>query len=186
MLNVGSALIGATAIVASLVLFATQVNVERLPHRLFHRLSKDLKLLGAFGSAFILAIVVTILSTFIDHEKLAIVVIIALLAIVFILYLFFCMPMGEHSTSSTLYSSFADSGKPLAKNFRVGLDGLSVCHLFLRGKKRMRVSRHYTSTPRTIRLAWAFSPSLNYWTDGAKRAIGHAMSFARHYAEQGD
>ena len=36
MLNVGSALIGATAIVASLVLFATQVNVERLPHRLLH------------------------------------------------------------------------------------------------------------------------------------------------------
>ena len=88
MLNVGSALIGATAIVASLVLFATQVNVERLPHGLFHRLSKDHKLLGAFGLAFILAIVVTTLSTFIDHGKLAIVVIIALLAIVFILYLF--------------------------------------------------------------------------------------------------
>ena len=87
-LNVGSALIGAAAIVASLVLFSMQVNVDRLPHRLFHSLSKDLKLLGAFASAFILAIAVAILSTFIDHEKLATVVTIASSATVLILILF--------------------------------------------------------------------------------------------------
>ena len=35
LLNLGSALIGASVIVTSLVLFAIQVNVERMPHGLF-------------------------------------------------------------------------------------------------------------------------------------------------------
>lgn len=43
-LNIGSALIGAAAIVTSLVLFAMQVNIERMPHGLFRRLSADRKL----------------------------------------------------------------------------------------------------------------------------------------------
>ena len=50
-LNAGTALIGAAAIVTSLVLFAMQVNIERMPHGLFRRLSADLKLLGAFAFA---------------------------------------------------------------------------------------------------------------------------------------
>jgi len=49
-LNAGTALIGAAAIVTSLVLFAMQVNIERMPHGLFRRLSADRKLLGAFAS----------------------------------------------------------------------------------------------------------------------------------------
>lgn len=53
-LGVGSALIGAAAIVASLVLFAMQVNVERMPHGLFRRLSSDPKLLSYFALAFVL------------------------------------------------------------------------------------------------------------------------------------
>ena len=37
--TVGGALLGATAIVSSLVLFSMQVNIERMPHGLFRRLS---------------------------------------------------------------------------------------------------------------------------------------------------
>ena len=48
LLNVGTALIGVAAIVTSLVLFAMQVNIERMPHGLFRRLSTDRRLLGAF------------------------------------------------------------------------------------------------------------------------------------------
>ena len=39
--TVGGALLGATAIVSSLVLFSMQVNVDRMPHGLFRRLSGD-------------------------------------------------------------------------------------------------------------------------------------------------
>ena len=185
MLNVGSALIGATAIVASLVLFATQVNVERLPHGLFHRLSKDYKLLGAFGSAFILAIVVTILSTFIDHEKLAIVVIIALLAIVFILYLF----LYAYGRALNLINPLQQL-RILRQTTRKELQGWARraqrISPLLEGEEENEsiTSLHVDSTHDSARMA--FFSLATYWTDGAKRAIGHAMSFARHYAEQGD
>lgn len=58
LVGTGTALIGGTAIAASLVLFAMQVNVERLPFGLFRRLSSDLKLLLSFAGSFGLAICV--------------------------------------------------------------------------------------------------------------------------------
>ena len=54
--TLGGALLGAAAIVSSLVLFSMQVNVERMPHGLFRRLSADGQLLGAFAGSFLLAI----------------------------------------------------------------------------------------------------------------------------------
>lgn len=53
--GVGGALIGAAAIAFTLILFAMQVNVERMPHGLFRRLSSDRRLLGAFVISFGLA-----------------------------------------------------------------------------------------------------------------------------------
>ena len=88
LLNVGTALIGAAAIVTSLVLFAMQVNIERMPHGLFRRLSADRRLLGAFAVAFLLAIAVATLSTFSELDKLAYVVLSAAWAVLFILLLF--------------------------------------------------------------------------------------------------
>ena len=87
-LGTGSALIGAAAIVTSLVLFAMQVNIERMPHGLFRRLSADPKLLGAFALAFLLAIGVATLSTLVDQARLAHVVLAALWAVLCILILF--------------------------------------------------------------------------------------------------
>ena len=185
MLNVGSALIGATAIVASLVLFATQVNVERLPHGLFHRLSKDHKLLGAFGLAFILAIVITTLSTFIDHGKLAIVVIIALLAIVFILYLFL-YAYGRALDLINPLQQLRRLRKTTCKELQAWTRRAQRMTPFLEGGEESKsiASLHVDSTHDLARMG--FFSLATYWTDGAKRAIGHAMSFARHYAEQGD
>ena len=57
-LQLGAALLGASAIVASFVLFAMQVNVERLPHGLFRRLSEDKRLLLSFAGAFLASIMV--------------------------------------------------------------------------------------------------------------------------------
>lgn len=62
LLTLGGALIGAAAIVSSLVLFAMQVNVERMPHGLFRRLSADRRLLSAFAATFVLAVIIASLS----------------------------------------------------------------------------------------------------------------------------
>ena len=67
-LSLGSALIGATAIAFSLIMFAMQVNVERMPHGLFRKFSSDLKLLGAFTSTFSLAFIITTFSLIPDKS----------------------------------------------------------------------------------------------------------------------
>src|SRR5271167_4529840 len=58
LMQVGGALIGGTTIAFSLVLFAMQVNIERMPHGLFRKLSSDPRLLGAFVTTFLLAILI--------------------------------------------------------------------------------------------------------------------------------
>jgi hypothetical protein len=61
-LGIGQAMIGATAIAGTFVLFAMQVNIERLPYGLFRRFSSDRKLLAAFMISIVIAIVLTCFS----------------------------------------------------------------------------------------------------------------------------
>ncbi|MGL6160202.1 hypothetical protein [Microbulbifer sp.] len=183
-LNIGSALIGAAAIVTSLVLFAMQVNIERMPHGLFRRLSADLKLLGAFALALLLAISIATLSTFVDQARFAYVVLGASWAVVFILISFMYAyrralllinPMKQlgiliHDTRKELrtWARRAQRAKPLLECE----EGASATS---------------SSPGSTHNLAHtAFFQINNRWTDDAKRATRHAMSFARRYAEQGD
>ncbi|MGL5470485.1 MAG: DUF2254 family protein, partial [Shewanella sp.] len=70
-LTLGGALIGATAIAFSLIMFAMQVNVERMPHGLFRRFSSDVKLLGAFVATFSLAAIIAGLSLIPDKSWVA-------------------------------------------------------------------------------------------------------------------
>ncbi|MBM3581350.1 MAG: hypothetical protein FJX37_05220, partial [Alphaproteobacteria bacterium] len=72
--TLGGALTAASAIVFSLIIFAIQVNVERLPHRLFQKLGSDPKLFLAFISTFLLAVGIASLSLFSEKSWLAIVI----------------------------------------------------------------------------------------------------------------
>ncbi len=153
-LGTGSALISAAAIVMSLVLFAMQVNIERMPHGLFRRLSADLKLLGAFALAFLLAIGVATLSTFVDQARLAHVVLAASGAVVFILILF----MYAYRRALVLINPLKqleilihDTRKELGP----GLDGLSGRCLSSCAKK-VRVPRRHPRTPHTT---WPAQPT---------------------------
>ena len=183
-LNTGSALIGAAAIVASLVLFATQVNIERMPHGLFRHLSEDRRLLGAFLLAFILAIAVTILSGFVEQFRLAPIVLTVSWFVVFILYSFvyayrralvLINPLEQlrilnlrASKELRTWARWAKWAKPLLESE----ESTSIAH---------------TSKESTHDLTrTAFFQINSQWADGAKRAILHVMSFARRYAEQGD
>ena len=55
---VGSAMVGAPAIAFSLIMFALQTNIERMPHSRFFQFSFDVKLLVLFGTAVFLSLVV--------------------------------------------------------------------------------------------------------------------------------
>ncbi|WJD67800.1 hypothetical protein QQ994_14240 [Pseudomonas asiatica] len=54
----GSALIGSATIAFSLVVFAMQINVERMPHGLFRQLSSDRRLLFSFLGSFLVALLI--------------------------------------------------------------------------------------------------------------------------------
>ena len=87
-LAVGTALIGATAIAFSLVMFAMQVNVERMPHGLFQRLSSDVRILAAFVGSFLFAILLACISLISDKSWIALVVVVSIWTIALILALF--------------------------------------------------------------------------------------------------
>ena len=183
-LNVGSALIGAAAIVTSLVLFAMQVNIERMPHGLFRRLSADRKLLGAFALAFLLAIGVATLSTFVDQARLAQVVLAASWAVAFILISF----MYAYRRALVLINPLQQLGiliQDTRKELRTwARRAQRAMPLLERDESASATSSPSDSTHDLARTA--FFQINNRWIDGTKRAVRHAMSFARRYAEQGD
>ena len=181
-LNVGGALIGAAAIVTSLVLFAMQVNIERMPHGLFRRLSADSKLLGAFALAFLLAIGIAILSTIVSSDWLAYVVLTALWSLVFILIsfmyayrraLFLINPLRQleillYTTRNELrvWARRAQRATPLLE--------------------QEESAEGATRTPSGSTHDLARMEFFKISNNGTKRALQHAISFARRYAEQGD
>ena len=181
-LNVGGALIGAAAIVTSLVLFAMQVNIERMPHGLFRRLSADSKLLGAFALAFLLAIGIAALSTIVSSDWLAYVVLTALWSLVFILIsfmyayrraLFLINPLRQleillYTTRNELrvWARRAQRARPLLE--------------------QEESAEGATPTPSGSTHDLACMEFFKISNNGTKRALQHAISFARRYAEQGD
>ena len=183
-LNIGSALIGAAAIVTSLVMFAIQVNIERMPHGLFRQLSADKNLIGAFALAFLLAIAIATSSTFTTSTNLSIVVLVTFWLILAILLLFFYA-----------YRRALNLVNPLKQ-----LGFLSTA-----AQKEIKIwgrrAEHAKSIPQQEKTEETPPPPLNsthdvtraayfllnsHWTDGAKLSIRHAMSFAQRYAKQGD
>ena len=183
-LNLGSALIGATAIVTSLVLFAMQVNIERMPHGLFRRLSADRKLLGTFAVAFCLAIGVATLSVYIEQTRLAIVVIVSFWAIVLILILF----MYAYQRALILINPLQQLGILLSdtqKELRTWARRAKRAMPLLEREEISDTKSSLMDTTYDIARTVYFQTN-SHWIGGAQRAIRHAMSFARRYAEQGD
>lgn len=86
---IGGAMIGATTIVASFILFAMQVNVERLPYTLFYRFSSDGRLLRSFAAAFLLSIGLVSLAFANDPSYSAHIILAGLVALALILRLLF-------------------------------------------------------------------------------------------------
>lgn len=87
--GVGLGMVGATAIAASFIVFALQVNVERLPHGLFRKFSVDARLLWSVAASLLLAIGGTALSLVTDDDYLAAAVLCGGLGLATILRLLF-------------------------------------------------------------------------------------------------
>lgn len=183
-LNLGSTLIGAAAIVSSLVMFAMQVNIERMPHGLFRRLSADSKLLGAFAGAFILAIGVAALSVLTEKSWLAVVVLAAGWGIAFILVLF----LYAYRRALSLINPLQQLGiviEDARKGLRVWVRRAQRAAPLLEPKEIPKEAPSPLNPTHDVARTAYFQLN-SHWTYSAKRSINHAMSFARRYAEQGD
>jgi hypothetical protein len=179
--QLGAALIGAVAIVASLVLFAMQVNIERMPHGLFRRLSSDARLMGTFAGAFVLAMAVGCMGFAVNANGVGYVVVSAIYASGLVLLLF----LLAYRRALTLVN-------PLRQ-----LELLVAAAAYDLGKWNKRANRSRpllvdTSAERSRNdsqqdmakvLFFRANPG---WTSEAEQQVKHAGSFARRYSEVGD
>jgi hypothetical protein len=179
----GGALVGATAIGFSVVMIAVQLNFARMPHGLFRKLSSDFRLLAAFAMTFLLTICVSALSLVPDASWTAVALISATWATILILLLFFygyrrALDLINPTVQLRLVAATAQ--KDLRRWPRRAQRMASLSNAPAKGKKEDDHSSKH-DLPRL-----AFFKANPQWISEARRAMAHAVSFARRYAEQGD
>jgi hypothetical protein len=176
--STGGALVGATAIGFSVVMVAVQLNFARMPHGLFRRLTSDPRLLGAFAATFLLGIGVSALSLMPDASWVALALTAAAWGTLLILYLFL------HGYWRALHLL-----NPAVQLGFISEDAQKDLQRWSRRAERLAPLlpfRHDGAPPKLDLRRLAFYKANPQWTVQAKRAVAHAISFARRYAEQND
>ncbi len=183
LLALGGALVGAAAIVSSLVLFAMQVNVERMPHGLFRRLSADLRLFSAFAATFILSVVITSLSLLVSLQRVGLIAFAAFWGTAIILGLF----LYGYRRALILVNPVQQLGIVVRQTQRElrawGKRAKRAEPLILDRDRSSQTGLH--SSQHDLTRTTYFQVNRG-WTAGALQGVRYAVSFARRYAEQGD
>ena len=183
-LSLGGALIGATAIAFSLIMFAMQVNVERMPHGLFRKFSSDVKLLGAFASTFSLALIVTGFSLIPDKSW----VTGATLATIWCSFLIILLFVLAYRRALTLISPTMQLGLVVAdtkRNFKIWDRAIKRTAPLLQANANGGAEDDELRSKYDMDRVTYFQLHPN-WTSSADQAISYCIAFSRRYAEQGD
>jgi len=183
LLTIGGALIGAAAIVSSLVLFAMQVNVERMPHGLFRRLSADRRLLSAFAATFILAVVIASLSLYVDQQRVGAIAFIAFWGTAINLGLF----LYGYRRALILVNPAQQLGmvvRQTQRELRAWARRAKRAAPLFSDRNQLPQTSPFPSQHDLTRTAY-FQVNRG-WTEGAQQGVRYAVSFSRRYAEQGD
>lgn len=174
----GATMIGAGAISFSFIMFASQINIERMPHRLFGRFNSDKKILGAFISIFITAIIIASFSIIVS-ERLAL----SLTIITFwLMIISIVLIMYAYQRTIILINPI--------KQLTYVIDDITK-HMQSWGKGANRLKVLYTNVQpnehiqNDIQLTTFFQGN-PHWTNLAKETIDTASSYIRRYAEYGD
>lgn len=184
MTGTSSALIGATAIAFSLILFSMQVNIERMPHGLFRRLSSDWVLLSTFIGSFIAALTVGVTSLAPLPSRAAMVVWVSAWCIIIILSLFILayrralklisptaqLEIMVHETSAELrrWGIRCNRARPIIENAR----------------KKANIEINTNKDFDDVKFEYF---NINpYWDHGARKAVQYAISYAQRFSALGD
>lgn len=181
---IGSALVGATAIVGAFVLFALQTNFERLPYGLFKRLGSDPRLLLSFFVASVLGMGIAGLSTLTSKDRLGLLALLTAWATMAVFVLF-----AYAYRRALLLINPVQQLRLLSRRTSKHIRTWSV--------RADRLSPLITPTPVNqtltelpgdrfdVRRA-SFLTVNSHWAIEADSAIQHAMSLARAYGIRGD
>ena len=183
-LTLGGALIGATAIAFSLIMFAMQVNVERMPHGLFRKFSSDVKLLGAFVATFSLAASIAGLSLIPGKSWVAgatAATIWCSLLIILLFVLAYRRALALISPTMQLGLVVADT----KKNFKIWERAVKRTTPIFRANANPEAEDEEIRSKYDMDRATYFQLHPN-WTTSAEQAISYCITFSRRYAEQGD
>ena len=181
--TLGGALIGAAAIAFSLVMFAMQVNVERMPHGLFRKFSSDWKLIGTFTGSILLAISITALSLIPDVSWVANAMLSAVWGTAIILDLF----LVAYRRALRLINPVEQLKiilEDVQKNFKTwDRNANRTVPLF-----KVTGNEHEGGSGRSSHdlAKVAYFMRFQNWSYVGIRGVKHSASFVRRYAEQGD
>lgn len=179
---VGSALTGAAAVAFALIVFALQVNIERMPHGLFRRLSSDRRLLASFFGAFALAIATASAALLFDRRWLTLMTLGAAWATCLIpVLLVYAYTRALRLVSPTQHLAFVlgDAQRSLRRWER---RANRVAPLF----EAAEADEESSARPKHDHARTLFFQVNGHWTRGALEDLRYAIAFARRYAERRD
>jgi hypothetical protein len=176
--TIGGALIGGAAIAASFILFAMQVNVERLPHGLFRRLSADRRLITAVGATFPTALIVAFVSVAVTKDNAAATIAAAIGGTIIVLRLFF------YSYARSLH--LINPRQQLAIVIDDVRRSLRVWEQRQRWSARASAEQVQPERVRHDVQRLTFHQLNPTWTQEVFHGIRYAVALARRAAEQGD
>lgn len=175
LVGLGCAMAGAAAIVFTLVLFATQTNVARMPTELFRMFSSDKRLLGAFVGTLIASILIA-MTTIIAGPDTATwqlfgaIWAIALILLTFVLAYKRALSLINPSVQSQFAASKASAS---LKRWAFLADNLTASTK-VNGAVGLDTER------------LAFLASNSGWERSAQEIAGHMTNYGARLAEQGD
>ncbi|MBF6616399.1 MAG: hypothetical protein ITG07_06700 [Candidimonas sp.] len=180
----GAALIGAAAIAFSLVVFAMQINVERMPHGLFRRLSSDRRLLGAFLGSFLMALVVGATSLIPDGGWAIPAIVTAIWGIAMIVLLFLYAYRRALQLINPIEQLFIMS-RAVQRDLRRWNRLADKAATLLSEEPQPGAVDDGMELDFNASKAHFFQVNA-HWTQTAGQAIHYATSYAKRFAEQGD
>lgn len=182
--GVGSALIGAAAIAFSIIVFAMQTNVERMPHGLFKQFSSDRRLLCSFMGSFVTAIAIAGISLIPDASWAMPAILTAIwgiaVIVLFFLYayrraLHLINPMEQLRIMSSTVSRDLRKWSRLADNASILLrEGVAPAAKAVGEEIQLDESKA------------AFYQANPQWVTVTHQAIHYGISYAKRFASQGD
>lgn len=183
--TLGVGLLTVSVVAFSFIMFAMQVNVERMPYGLFRKLSSDVKLLGCFLLVFVLSLLVSFLSI-IATKSLAGISIMGMLWSVFLITIFLFVAFKRALRLISPTEQLKLISENTNKELNVWAKAASRLSPFLEEKdKNDGVKKSELDSNCDIKRLRYFS-HFPQWTLGVQKAIHYVFLLASYHSSHGD